>query len=351
MKAVEFLCLLMIFFAVPAFGNGLVLSPPDSIGIERWNNRLFIKYQVEPGESLTSIAQKYKITVDEIRLNNPGLTDLIKKNQVLRIPYHVVGRFTVPMEKRSYMVAPGDNLYRIAEKHGMSVARLRELNGMSENDNLLKVAQSLTVEVPVLDKATAAGAATLPPLPPKKLKAEYHVIQENETLSSVSRKYNVPVDSLQRWNELKSRDIIKKGQMLVVGFQPETADGLATRPDHPDSLVHGATAVPVADSASVEKPERQLPMYQKANGMAALIRSETEAVETSKKLALHHSIPVGTLVKVTNPNNNQETVVRIIGKLSSVDADKKFVIKLSKAAWEAIGAVNDALPVVLEYNL
>ena len=46
----------------------------------------------------------------------------------------------------------------------------------------------------------------------------YHIVQPKETLYGLSKKYNVTVEQIQKWNSLPDANI-KVGQKLVVGHQ------------------------------------------------------------------------------------------------------------------------------------
>ncbi|REE05797.1 LysM peptidoglycan-binding domain-containing protein [Marinoscillum furvescens] len=90
-------------------------------------------HEVQPGESLWAIAQKYNLTLDELRLWN-GLADgdqlSIGQNLVLQAPEKL------PQPKptyKTYIVRGGDSLYKIARQHGMTVEELKQLNGLTSN--------------------------------------------------------------------------------------------------------------------------------------------------------------------------------------------------------------------------
>ena len=80
--------------------------------------------------------------------------------------------------------------------------------------------------------------------------------------------------------------------------------------------------------------------------MAELIEGSTES---SKYLALHRNAPKGTILMVMNELNNQVVFVRVIGPLPDTGLNNKVVVKISKAAWQKLGAVNKRFRVKVSY--
>ncbi|MDI3281488.1 MAG: LysM peptidoglycan-binding domain-containing protein, partial [Bacillota bacterium] len=97
-----------------------------------------ITYVVRPGDTLFRIAQSFNTTIATLRqLNNlPG--DLIVPGQVLRVP--------APALTTRYVVQPGDTLYRLAQRFGTTVSELRALNNLTTD--IIRVGQVLRVPVP-----------------------------------------------------------------------------------------------------------------------------------------------------------------------------------------------------------
>ena len=104
-----------------------------------------IKHTVKKGESLSSIARKHHTTVTKIRSAN-GLkkSDLIKYGKVLKVPtnVYVTKKKSIPTQK--YVIKKGDTLSGIARKHGTTVAKIRQANGLQKNA-VIKVGKVLKV--------------------------------------------------------------------------------------------------------------------------------------------------------------------------------------------------------------
>lgn len=107
-------------------------------------------YQIVPGDSLSTIAQRFDTEVNLIRAVNQLDSHLIRAGDELIIPRS--GQWTeglagnaidwppAPVRKnraiQRYQVRSGDSLWVIARRHGTTVSKLRELNDLRANSYL-----------------------------------------------------------------------------------------------------------------------------------------------------------------------------------------------------------------------
>jgi membrane-bound lytic murein transglycosylase D len=92
---------------------------------------------------------------------------------------------------KTYTVRSGDTLSGIASRHGLSLAQLTAINGISANVTI-RPGQTL-----LLSPRTT------------------HTVQRGDTLGSIARRYGVAVADLRDWNRLPS-DLIKPGDRLEI---------------------------------------------------------------------------------------------------------------------------------------
>jgi len=100
---------------------------------------------------------------------------------------------------KTYYPKKGDTLESIAKKHGMTVAYLKEVNGIPVRSRNLP---SMLV-VPASSRSTVAMAKMpimyAPPIPITYRKI-YHTVKPGESLASIARRYRVALADMQRWN-------------------------------------------------------------------------------------------------------------------------------------------------------
>jgi len=142
-------------------------------------------YQVKSGDTLYSIANKYGISVSELKSINNLSNDNLSIGQLLNVPS---GLSLV----NSYIVEKGDTLYSIAKKFDISVNKLKEYNSFT--NNLLNIGQKILI--PISDDTT-------------------YVVKSGDTLYKIAREFNISVDELKRLNNLSNNNL-SVGQILIV---------------------------------------------------------------------------------------------------------------------------------------
>ncbi len=84
-------------------------------------------HRVKAGDTLWAIAQRYKLSVPQLKAWNALSSDTIGVGKILRL--------TAPAKPTRHSVRPGDTLWEIAQKYKVSVAKLKAWNGL-KNDTI-----------------------------------------------------------------------------------------------------------------------------------------------------------------------------------------------------------------------
>jgi membrane-bound lytic murein transglycosylase D len=117
---------------VPAGRRAAVLANLDRAVEE--TRVAVVTHRVARGETLTHIARRHGVRVDALRAANPGLNPRrMQVGQTVQVPVGAGGAVAVvaqPQRWRTYQVRRGDTLSHIAVRHGVTVNQLRRWNGI-----------------------------------------------------------------------------------------------------------------------------------------------------------------------------------------------------------------------------
>lgn len=80
-------------------------------------------------------------------------------------------------------------------------------------------------EGPGAEPAPAKPAPAAEPAPPSRTTAGRHVVEPGETLHAIARHYDLSVEDLARWNGIDDPDLIRPGQVLLLGRWYEVQPG------------------------------------------------------------------------------------------------------------------------------
>ncbi|RSK28256.1 peptidoglycan endopeptidase [Bacillus sp. HMF5848] len=100
-------------------------------------------YTVQPGDTMYRIAKKHGLSYKEILQLNPSITN----------PSRIyVGQHIVTSRGNDYYVQPGDTLYKIAKKFGLSVKEIIAMNPRISDPNNIVVGMHIIVGHDLVDE-------------------------------------------------------------------------------------------------------------------------------------------------------------------------------------------------------
>lgn len=197
-----------------------------------------VKHTVSSGETVTQIAQKYKVTPLDIYTLNPDARNGLKEKSVLLIPSKGAVKIPVKEQKivetpsvqkkgNTHTVAPKETAYGLAKQYNVSVADLEKAN--PEIKDGLKIGQVLTIP----EKQQETPKQETKPSKKEERKAEkkaekeekkeaknggqntVHEVQPKETKYSIAKKYGITLEELEKKNP-EAKEGLKIGQVLVI---------------------------------------------------------------------------------------------------------------------------------------
>lgn len=329
----------------------------DSIGTTTRAGKTYIVHVVEEGETLYSLSRRYSTTTDALLTINPTLKDGLKAGQ--RIFIDIVAQNKNSLSKsddnKTHTVQKGETLYSIAREYNINIKDLKDWNDLPDNN--LSVGQVL-----VLKKTDTSSGTKESSNDNKNIKhsGKTHTVSASETLYSISRTYDISVEDLKSWNNLSSSEI-SIGQVLVLKNPDSTQQNevlASTKKETESNSTVNNTSPNKADqkpeinrnatasNASVEMNPSKPAKKKVESGIAEVIEG---TAETKKYLALHRTAPIGTIMQVKNEMNNQSVFVRVVGKVPDTGDNNGILIKISKKAYDRLGAVDAKFPVVISY--
>ena len=144
-------------------------------------------YIVLEGDTLYGISKQFGVSIEEIIKQNNIVDNLIYPGEALIIP----SKATTIL----YTVKKGDTLYSISKKYNVNIMDIKRLNNL--NSDNLSIGSNLFIPINDTDSFN------------------YYTVLPNDTLYSISNKFNTTVDSLKKLNYLNS-NILSIGQQLKV---------------------------------------------------------------------------------------------------------------------------------------
>jgi membrane-bound lytic murein transglycosylase D len=114
-----------------------------------------------------------------------------------------------------YQVQPGDSLWSIAKAHDVSVPQLVKANQIGPKE-VLRVGQRL--DIPGSSgAATQAGVpAAIPAVARNTVRKVRYGVRRGDSLALIASKFNVGVHDLARWNALDVQRYLQPGQSLLI---------------------------------------------------------------------------------------------------------------------------------------
>lgn len=329
-----------IFFTALSWAGAA--APMDSLRLETQNGQKFIIHQIDEKETLYAISRRYGVPITSILEHNPTADGGLSVGNQLKIPYTPKVR-TQTSNGLLHRVAPKETMYSIAKLYNVSIEDIKSWNNLK--DNALNTGQDILIKKKNTLNETKA--------PAMQSVSATHTVAAKETLYSLARQYNITVQQLKEWNGIQGDDL-KLGQVLFITAPMNTNTSsvaeVKTEPKQntviTSSNTQTTTPTPIKET-TIKISEKVTGTDEvREAGIAELI----EGTEGNRKyLALHRTAKTGSILKIRNELNNREVFVRVVGPLPNTGVNDKIVIKISKSAYDRLGAIDPKFRVEVTY--
>jgi membrane-bound lytic murein transglycosylase D len=194
-------------------GNGAtLLASLDSMPISTPPQRAFVWHRVRRGETLSTIARRYRSSVSRIKRVNNLRSNLIVAGKKLKIPQRGMVITTASKNVRRapipnggiYRVKRGDNLWILAKRYGTTTKRIQNLNNL-KNSNLY-IGQRL--RIPGTNKGTATAV--------KSSGKNTYLVRSGDSPFTIAKRHGMRLERFLSLNNLTSSSKIYPGQKVNV---------------------------------------------------------------------------------------------------------------------------------------
>jgi membrane-bound lytic murein transglycosylase D len=180
------------------------------------------QHKVKVGESLASIADKNNTTPQSIRQANHLASNSIHSGMVLKMPaaqktagtqFNAKTANTKSGNAQVYVVKQGDTFWNIAQKFSVSVNDLAGWNKITPKSALV-LGQKLTIKGANQQAVAVASKIVVPSA--AGIRSISYTVKQGDSLAQISRKFNVSIADLRKWNSPAISNSLTPGKKLKV---------------------------------------------------------------------------------------------------------------------------------------
>jgi membrane-bound lytic murein transglycosylase D len=187
----------------------------------------WLHHKIHSGETLSSIANHYGTTIKILKQVNHLDGSMIRAGHYLMVPNaatsldqyalnEIMHLRHVELARKGnkiiHIVRPGDSLWRIGHRYGVTVAELAQWNHIAASTTL-SIGQKLVIW---RHGKHVAGLRTVSATPADMLRKIHYTVRSGDSLWSISNHFNVDVHKLAGWNSLSLDDYLQPGQHLLL---------------------------------------------------------------------------------------------------------------------------------------
>jgi LysM repeat protein len=197
---------------------------------------------VRTGETLSEIAERHGVSLSRLmQANGIAKPDHVEIGQRLTIPGSGSTARSASTSSGSqgtapYTVKSDETLSEIADRFNTTTARLIQINRIGDPDLVMS---GTRLQVPVTAQRSSPAAAV-------NRNASEHVVQSGENLSLIAERYGTSVSRLVALNQLEDPELVAVGSRLKLRGTPPAARSTPPAATKPKPAANTSAAQPVA---------------------------------------------------------------------------------------------------------
>jgi LysM repeat protein len=313
----KFRILLLVTILLTSSTALFASSLRDSIGVENNNGKKVILHKVDPKDNYYSLGRKYKVSPKAIIAYNNNATMQI--GVVIKVP-----------TDRPFL----ESSYNTPQKPQTAPV----VTVKPQQHSNPPIMQQPVQQAAAQPQQTVATTSNVP--------TQDYKVSAGETLYSIAKRFGTTVEDITQINGLTSTTL-SPGQVIKVragqGSAPAPAPAAPTAQQNTTSVV-------AADSANATKfNANHFGLYEKDEKGVATWMDDAD-LDPNKKLVLHRTAPIGTVIKITNPMTNLTTYAKVVGRFTDNQANKDVIIVVTKNVADSLGALDKRFHVNISYG-
>jgi len=356
----------------------------DSVGVRNNDGKKMVLFKVKSGDTYYSIGRRYHIKPEALMKYNGKKKAVLSIGTIVEVPTEIPfkksSKETADAPKKSSKKTTDEvaeipkhetkkqKKARLAREAEEARAAKKHKRKADTNTDEQAAADQTPAPVPVVVQQPVQQTPQRPVQQPTQQPVQQPVQENNtppiqykvsagETLYAISKRFNTTVDDLTKLNNLSSTNLVP-GQMLLVRSAPPASapqQTLVTPPvnSNPLPAKRDSTIVVSVNKDSLNAERRlsgnRYGLFEKnEKGVATWI--DDQSLDPNKKLVLHRSAPIGTVIKITNPMTNRTTFAKVVGRFTETEATKDVIIVMTKNVADSLGALDKRFHVDISYG-
>ena len=350
----KFLLVTAFLFSI----SHIVFAKPviDSVGVKNNDGKKMILFKVKAKDTYYSIGKRYGIKPEALMKFNGKKKATLTIGTIVEIPTEI------PFKKsdRAKETAESPKKETKKEKKERLAEEAKEAKKHKHHtDTDTDTAEQTTVPEQVVQQPVSLPPAQQPAVQQQAVQQDttppiQYKVSAGETLYSISKRFGTTVDNVTKLNNLTSTNL-QPGQILLIhsGQQPAPQPTVVMNTS-PQVAKRDSTVVVQVNRDSLNIAERHLNanrfgLFEK-NEKGVATWMDDPGLDASKKLVLHRTAPIGTVIKITNPMTNRTTFAKVVGTFTDNESTKDVIIVMTKSVADALGALDKRFHVDISYG-
>ena len=320
--------------------------------VKKGSKGFYVEHSVAPKEGLYAIGRLYSVHPKHIAaFNQIELNKGLEIGQIIQIPLSDTN-FTQKTKKGQpiyYTVGEKEGLTKVSNANNkVALKDLRSWNGLT-NDNPAAGTKLIIGFLTVAGQTTTTATTSTPKQPNVVTDPKATVKAEKPAEKQPAKSEPTEVKSVAKEQPQEQKTAVKsdppKEQINVpeVKNAANNADPYGIRPE--TAALSGEQGY---FRRSFDQQVKVSPVSKNATVTSGIFKT-TSGWEDAKYYLLIDGVATGTIVKLTNPDNNKAIYAKVLGEMNGIRQNQGLDVRISNAAASSLG-ISDNEKFTLKVN-